>query len=304
MTPESCSGLAREEPLPGTAPYARAWLVLEHPGPWGRDALTDSGLPDRLVEHIARAQLEAPFRFLAARRIGEDRRHAPASTARPFPRRVWLASCDAHDPITRTTRIAEVEEILDWDLVALGEGVVPAIGQRVEQPLEFVCTHSKRDACCAIWGRERVASVPADRREQVWECSHLGGHRFAATSLFLPSGRLYGRLREYHEYPRNSDEGIVEPNPMHLRGPSYLTAPLQAAECLVRQHASVTYAQPLDVIDLESKHDRVIAKVQDATERSWLVHCQIESFTSPASCGGRPEERVTWHARFTDDHHG
>lgn len=303
MTPESCSVLAREEPLSGTAPYARAWLVLEHPGPWGRDALTDSGLPGRLVEHIARAQQEGPFRFLAARRIGEVRRYPRNTPTRPFPRRVWLAWCDASNPMTRTTQIAEVEDILDWDLVALGEGIVPAIGDRVEQPMEFVCTHSKRDACCAVWGRERVTSVPADHRDQVWECSHLGGHRFAATSLFLPSGRLYGRLREYHEHRSDAVGGTEEPDAIHLRGPCYLTAPLQAAECLVRQRASLNDAQPLDVLEVESERDLVVVRVQNGNQRSWLVHCRSESFTAPASCGGQPEVRVTWRARFADDRH-
>ena len=30
--------------------------------------------------------------------------------------------------------------------------------------------------------------------DEVWECTHLGGHRFAPTALVLPTGYSYGRL--------------------------------------------------------------------------------------------------------------
>lgn len=298
MTSESCSNLARQEPLAGTAPFARSWLVVEHPGPWGRDALTDSGLPNRFVERITHAQKQTPLRFLAARRLGEDRRHSSSPLADNAQRRVWLASCDAHEAITRSVEIQDVNEILEWDLLAFGNGRIPDIGDRIDTPLEFVCTHSRRDACCAIWGRGRIASVPSNLREQVWECSHLGGHRFAATSLFLPSGRLYGRLGEYS--PKGQGR-LVEPDPANLRGPSYLPAPLQAAECLVRQQSSVDVSQALTVTALETGPDDVVVSVLESAGRSWTVRCQAEGITAPASCGAQPKERVIWRALLVDE---
>ena len=47
-TDDRCSVLtsAVGEPLAGTAPRARAWLVLEQPGPDGFAATTESHLPD------------------------------------------------------------------------------------------------------------------------------------------------------------------------------------------------------------------------------------------------------------------
>jgi hypothetical protein len=40
-----------------------------------------------------------------------------------------------------------------------------------------------------------AAQLQARRPGQVWECSHVGGDRFAANVLVLPSGLLYGRVR-------------------------------------------------------------------------------------------------------------
>ena len=42
MTVCSLESRAAAEPLSGTAPYARAWIIIESPGPWGREAVADS----------------------------------------------------------------------------------------------------------------------------------------------------------------------------------------------------------------------------------------------------------------------
>lgn len=293
---DACSVLAGLEPLAGSAPEARAWLVVEHPGPWGRQALTDSGLPDDVVAHISRAETESPLRFLAARHIDHDRRHASPTT----PRRVWFAYCNAEGSETRTTTIQALEQTLDWDLVALTEGRFPATSDRVKEPIEFICTHSRRDSCCAVLGRERIASVPQALHNRVWECSHLGGHRFAATSLFLPSGRVYGRL-PHHETPLEG--ALKEPDPVHLRGPSYLPPALQAAEAAVRIDAQLSGMDAVSVIAQQSTDRHVQAQVTIESGQTWLVVCEADTFTSPASCGALAEERTIWRASITEGSH-
>ncbi len=292
MGETSCSVLASDEPLPGTAPFAVAWLVVEHPGPWGHDALTDSGLSPAFVAHVAAAQDAHPVRFLAARRIGHDRRRSGPSHTRT----VWLAYGDASAGRVRRTSVDRLEEITEWDLAAMTTGELPDVGIPQVDPVEFVCTHSKRDTCCAILGRDLVASVPAHQREKVWECSHLGGHRFAATSLFLPSARVYGRLPVHSTGSPYPDE----PHPRHLRGPSYLPAPLQAAECAVRTHAGLGARDHVTVTLVSADESTVVARV--ATEgREWTVQCSSHAFTSPASCGAESSIRRTWQAEVLSD---
>lgn len=288
---DACSLQSAAEPLAGTTPYARAWLILEHPGRWGRDALTQSGIPEPVVAHISQAQSQVPLRFLAARRLDQDRRQeTPASR-----RRVWMAFCDSRGGHTRVTTIADLSQILDWDLAALAAGVFPTDGELLEDPTEFICAHSKRDSCCAVLGRERIASVPAELHEQVWECSHLGGHRFAATSLFLPSGRMYGRLPRY----RDDHQHVAwEPDPRHLRGPSYLPPPLQAAECSVRVSEGLSAAENLDVVELETIGSVVVVEVTSQSNQRWLVESTPDTFTSAASCGAQALPRTMWRAQI------
>lgn len=67
-------------------------------------------------------------------------------------------------------------------------------------PTLAVCTHGRRDPCCARWGQPLLTAARALTESGAWnviETSHLGGHRFAATLLELRPGapaRMYGRL--------------------------------------------------------------------------------------------------------------
>ena len=40
------------EPIIGTAPTDTEILLVECPGPWGRDAVTDNRLPDAVRAHL------------------------------------------------------------------------------------------------------------------------------------------------------------------------------------------------------------------------------------------------------------
>lgn len=283
--PIPCSTSAAFEPLAGTAPFARGWVIVEHPYPWGVDALTDSGLPSTLVSHIQQAQTQGPLNFLAARRSSVDGRRRVDTDVRT----VWIAHCAEGGGTVRVGTIGNLDEITELDLSAVTEGRLPDFGEPVTASIEFVCTHSTRDLCCALYGRRRIATAAP----QVWECSHLGGHRFAATSLFLPSGRLYGRLGPWLR--------PGEPDPRHLRGPCYLTPPLQSAECAVRVHAALRPDQRLTTMEVDARDDGCTVRVSDETGSAWTVECRWEMIDAPASCGGDPKPRRTWHATIHEE---
>ena len=63
----------------------------------------------------------------------------------------------------------------------------------------YVCCHGTRDACCARYGfaafRALQSAMADDAGDvEIRQASHLGGDRFAATILDLPSGNLYGHV--------------------------------------------------------------------------------------------------------------
>jgi hypothetical protein len=195
VTPFRCTlaARARSDDVLATAPPARRFFLLEVPGPWGTpDALAASGLRHDVAETIRHHAGRAAARVLLIRRPG--RHPAPGPGA---PKRWAVVRLGRAGPAGSVT--GTVPGSVTWgswadddDLLRI-DPVVP--GPRVSgPPLALVCTHSRHDQCCAIEGRPVAARAAADPRVDVWECSHLGGDRFAANVLWLPSGYLLGGL--------------------------------------------------------------------------------------------------------------
>ncbi|SEB80229.1 hypothetical protein SAMN04489844_1090 [Nocardioides exalbidus] len=161
-----------DEPIVGTAPTDAEVLLVEAPGPWGRDALRDNRLPESVRDHLASLDLKV---FLLRRPDGSGGpgTHVFRATATP----------EGYD--VRATLLDRPENLVGLDLDAL-----PAH----DSPLWLVCTNGKRDRCCAEIGRPIAGLLAREWPEGTWETTHLGGHRFSGTLLALPSGVALGRL--------------------------------------------------------------------------------------------------------------
>ena len=304
-TDASCSqhSVDTHEPLAGSAPSATAWMVIEHPGPWGRDALEDSGLNSDWVEHLRTALSTHGVRTILARRSGArrgDTRAEPNEAQHPYvpppSHNVWVAACGPSGGVGRHGQISDFSELLQWDIEALGHGLLPEFGVAMEDSWEFVCTHGKRDVCCATSGRQyalaRQAAAPG---AHVWECSHLGGHRFAPTCLFLPSGRLYGRLDAAGFYPAGT-----EPPADFLRGASYLSPAAQAADQAVRSASAMPASAPthLRVSPDGLPEVSTTVNVETSDQGTWHVTCTASTIEAPASCGAPSTVRTVWQAEI------
>jgi hypothetical protein len=103
-----------------------------------------------------------------------------------------------------------------------------------------VCTNGARDPCCAIRGPAVAQALERELPSRVYECSHLGGHRFAANVLVLPDGLCFGRLdaRSAVGLAAELESGRLPLD--HLRGRTALEPEAQAAEILVRRELGLT----------------------------------------------------------------
>ncbi|MEU4291037.1 sucrase ferredoxin [Kribbella sp. NPDC026596] len=128
------------------------------------------------------------------------------------------------------------------------------------EPVYLVCTHGRHDACCAVRGRPVAAALAAAYPERTWECSHIGGDRFAANVVVLPHGLFYGHVSTTRavELAKRYDEGTVVPD--LLRGSGAFTPPVQAA-----QHFARTAGQSVAVNNLRPQ------AVQELPNHRWLV---------------------------------
>lgn len=251
----------REEPSAGTASTVRAFLLVEHSGPWGADALLDARLPDGLGDALARVARAARVRPLLVRRP----RRAPAQEGT----RVFAAFTGPARPWLETGVLDDPGHLLDLDLEAFGEGRSPGLTP-YDGRLLCVCTHGRHDACCAERGRPVAAALAAVHPDETWEVSHIGGDRFAANLLVLPDGLYYGRMTPDAALGVAREHAAGRLDLDHLRGRSSYAMPLQFAEIALRRELDEPRADALRLLSRRRDGD-VTDVVFEVGEARWRV---------------------------------
>jgi len=245
----SANSVALAEPMAGTASTVRAFLLLEVPGPWGVHALRDGRLADDLSTELERRCERLGVRPLLVRRHGRTR----TRTARCFG-----AYADPHRPWMESTTLQRPEEVLDLPLERLREGRSLGLDPHHE-PVFLVCTHGRHDVCCAEHGRPIAAALAASHPQLTWECSHIGGDRFAGNIVVLPDGLYYGRA-DGQSGPRIVRKHLSgELDLDHLRGRAGYRFPTQAAEWHLRRRLGVAGAGRLRL-----EYERTDGELTDA----------------------------------------
>ena len=209
------AALQRADPLQGTAPPTRRWLLLEHAGPWRVDAVAGSGLDPAVLADLSAAADRTGTRVLLIRR--------PGRSPRPASRR-WLLTGPEHGTVQgRWTRDADLADAVE----ALCAPTAPTSGPH--EPLLLVCAHGVHDTCCALRGRPVAAELERHWPGQVWECSHVGGDRFAPNVVVLPDGYYYGGLDAGTAVETVAAHLAGAVRTPHLRGMARLPPAQQAA---------------------------------------------------------------------------
>lgn len=256
--PAPCSdqSLTRNDAMYGTASAGSSWLMLELCGPWGPSAFLQS--PTVIDPQLGRAIVRRAES--AGMRITAIRRHGRRSDT---PRWRWFVAQSTVGG--EALYQGEVSDPADYLNVAL-DG---SDGEATPGPLVAVCAHGKHDQCCAVRGRGAVAAIAAEYPELTWECSHLGGDRFAATMLILPEGLCYGRvdsgdsaslIKLYHEGRLDNSR---------LRGRTSLPAAVQAAQYFAREALGddgIAALLPLSVEPGDGTTRVVLARGDDSVE--------------------------------------
>jgi hypothetical protein len=239
-----CSILSAEagEVLVGSAPPAEIFLMLEYLDPWDRDAL-ESQLPATLKDHLVRQLKQIPAsKFLLVRGS-----HQPYGTG---PRFFIACTKDKH-PVLYRFQLDHALDLLQMDLQAIVSIDPRYDTHRMDEPLFLVCTHGKRDVCCAKFGLPVYRELQNIAGSSLWQSSHLGGHRFAPNLLVLPHGLLYARLGS--QTAREAVEAYQrrEILPDYLRGRTCYPPPAQAAEYHLRKYTKQVGLDDFTMISLD-----------------------------------------------------
>lgn len=224
----SCqSSLQAGESLFATATRVDIWLGLEYEGPWENKAFEQSALPEASKEHLTSFLEATPHSRLVLIKSNASREEQGLS--------FFVALAREQSPALFRFRLSDYADLLSLDLHSIAMDAGSHKAERIQPPLYLICTNGRRDPCCAIHGLATYESLAQTVGPRAWQCTHLGGHRFAGTGMVLPYGLHYGRLRP-EVAPRLVDaqtrgEILLD----NFRGRSIYPSPVQAAEHHLRQ---------------------------------------------------------------------
>ncbi|MDQ3611657.1 MAG: sucrase ferredoxin [Actinomycetota bacterium] len=237
----SATSLERAEPMTATASRVARWLLVEHPGAWGPESVPSRRMAAGAARALARTANEARARLLLIRRSAglprTDGREVYAVDSRPGGEQLWRR------------HVADDAELADLRPPYGGQD--PTGWEPLGSPLYLVCTHGRHDRCCALLGRPVAKTLSQRFPEQTWECTHIGGDRFAANVLVLPEGLYLGRI-EAAESVRVMDElaaGLLPAG--RVRGRSSRPLPTQAAQQFAREATGRWWVTDLEPVRQE-----------------------------------------------------
>jgi len=283
-----CSDAARlrADDNAATATRIDVWILIELSQTWGRRPLLDAALPPPVQAALMRALTEIPrSRVVFIRRRLEVRSGCRVYISRSAPA-VWTMSMD----------LPSIDDVAEVPFRALSEGRAQSAERRSDTadplpsalcappsaPVVLVCTHGQRDSCCGRRGFPLYDALRGHESLDVWQCSHIGGDRFAANAVVLPWGLYYGPVE-----PRDAaalaesvlrGEILVEA----YRGRSSMTRTAQAAETFVRRATGITARDALRVTARKTLPDgRIHVHLRD--DAGALHEVTFEPYVSTAS---------------------
>ncbi|MBV8515902.1 MAG: hypothetical protein JO197_00740 [Acidobacteria bacterium] len=264
-----CSDAARLRGDDNIASAARVdlWILVELPITWGREPMSDAAMPP-----AARTALLRATRAIQRSRVVFIRRRNECLG----PIRVYVARSTPH-PGVAMRDLDSIDELATFSFEALRDEIAP-----VAKPLVLVCTHGQHDSCCGRRGYPLYDALRHYDGIDVWQCSHIGGDRFAANALVLPWGLYYGPVE-----PSQANELVASIARDEILLPSYrgrssVSRPVQAAETFVRRATSLHARDALHFVSRESLvdgHTRI-----ELRDNSGTIHeVTLEHYTAVES---------------------
>ncbi len=266
--------LSMDEALYGTAAQATTWFILEYRQPWAPKAPSDNQLPT----HI-NTWLNDQLGQVENGRLQFIRRKTNAESPYTF----YIGITHESDQRLYKFELANYDDLLSLDVPAILAGNESAKEHQSFEPLVIVCTHGKRDRCCALYGLPILNAFQTHLGENVWQTTHTGGHRFAPTLITFPDGACYGRLTvdEVPHIVNAMQNGTVYME--KLRGLSCYSGVEQVANYLLRHETGKDSLTSFQHISTETAVDNQFIITFDQPRQDQRHIITIEQDPNPLS---------------------
>ena len=305
-----CSVLSRNsaEPLAGSAPFARHFVFITWPKKyWQYEALeAKGGFPQGLkkwMKEQSEVNGKISIRLVSRAGLGQDKVEIYI-----YPEKYCYSN-------VLPSQIPAVLESYFRDGITTAFSPAPIEGEQI-----FICTHGRHDKCCAKFGQELADKMRYHVSRQktaveVWDSSHLGGHRFAATMIDFPTGRAYGHLSA-DELPNYlASRKAAQVYGRAYRGSVFLSGLEQVAEAHVQHFCSSQEwrCQPQirkveKIIDSKFRCLAVLHAAESSVDSQknipdeLVFNFKLTGFESPSGCDAleEPQLRSCWVLESTE----
>ncbi|HYE13835.1 MAG TPA: sucrase ferredoxin [Pyrinomonadaceae bacterium] len=270
--PFFCSQLSRGagEKSFGTASVGAVWMLLEYAGAWGPRVLDDCALAPEVKSFFRHTLASIPH----SRLLFVKRGRAGGDTFSFF-----VVRCREREPFSVRFELDAYARLTDLDVAAAAAGETAAGGTLTREPVFLVCTHGRRDKCCAKFGTPVYHGLRGTEGGAVWQSSHVGGDRFAANLVCFPHGLFYSHVSEESGARAAAEYRAGRLALEGYRGRACYAHHIQAAEFFARAE---TGAVGLDALRF--------VRSRRTAERSWLVSFSGAGRTYEAAVSCRMSE--------------
>ena len=247
----------RKERLAGSFKPADVFFLIEN------GAAEYGGWQSELVKKAAQSGGFAPYlqRLLAMPRSKALFIRRPQAEAKNF----YVAVTHRREPKIYHSILSDFDDLMGLDV---GGGVPRIRGRAMDEVDELyaVCTNGRHDPCCAAYGAPVYQAMTAQAgADKVWQTTHIGGHRMAATMIAFPHGIAYGHLdpadaeavvASYRSGDLLLDKYRGRGAYAHHRLDTEAHCAAAAAESYVRGQAKNYALDGLDLVTIESRGER------------------------------------------------
>lgn len=286
------------EPMAGTASYAEQYIFLSWPKPsWQHKAMQSVGLPESLgswLEELNKTRQKTQLRLI--------HRHDTTD---------WQVEIFIYPGAHHYSQVPphQIMTVLSQHFSNQPNSTYKK--NNLSQPQLFICTHGRHDKCCAKFGQVVFQEFQKEISSQqanidLWESTHLGGHRFAATGITFPSSNMYGRMMaedvpvlvEYILHDR-----VFAP---YYRGKANLSPVEQVAEAFAHQISfSQNKALLVKIQEMKEISDKAIQvnlllldPINKLTVGSLSCHLVQKKYIGPLDCEDLAEQKLDHRLRW------
>ena len=285
-----CSELSRRagERSMGTASTGAVWLLLEYPHGWGRHAFEESALPPEVKQFFNGSMARIRHSRLLFIKTDRGRRDSRMN--------LFVVRCREREPFVVRLGLEKYFDALKYDLAEIASGRDLQGGELCDGPLFLVCTHGRRDKCCAKFGVPLYNALREQAGERVWQSSHVGGDRFAGNLVCFPHGLFYAHATP--EAGRRVVDAYRAGRVLtdEFRGRACYSHYIQAAEAFVREEAGVAGVEDLHFLSAhpEGADTWRVRFEERASQRVHEAHVvrRTSDFSNPITCHSAEPQTV------------